>query len=418
MALPADPGAIDATKSNKKSNASSEAEPRAGRANAGTTKKGSEASQKAVKFADPTTQKPSKTGKKRYEEPKSSSLLCANRCRPASTPPKGPPAKKSRPDVAKQPNRQNIGTLPPNDEDDDASEVDDTPTDSLGNSSSSTFTVKTPGTPPPEIIEVLDLNDTANESVIGTESFAVIAAFGGATKLTESDKESLAAEPSIFVGLPTAFKGKENFLRLASKVKQVLRGHPLKKMVPSGSSYIVAVMSSAEDVPAARRALENGRLNDDDPESSFNVDLYGRDPVATVWQVVVPSTTKPKFVRAIKNAIAALPEPRPAMPPLAVRRLEIDGVTCGRFFLRFEGKMRWLGKQLQVGEVKRLVKQEGRRCLFCSKEGHSCWDCTGLPAGTVLKDVMLRRDKSSFEDIEVDDSMADIGQNQNESSDT
>lgn len=49
---------------------------------------------------------------------------------------------------------------------------------------------------------------------IGSESFAIIAAFEGAVELAGADEETLVAQPSLHISISAALKDKSNFYKL------------------------------------------------------------------------------------------------------------------------------------------------------------------------------------------------------------
>lgn len=148
---------------------------------------------------------------------------------------------------------------------------------------------------------------------------------------------------------------KENFFRLGTKLTLTLRrGFGLKRLIPLWALFYVAVFDTTENRDKAKQAVSNTHLYDEDEQSGLITENFGNDAENTLWRIDCAGAIQPKLTSAIEKALKAH-DPAATLPSVAVRHMEIDGIGTGRYYLRFEGKMMWLGKQLDVGSCKRLV---------------------------------------------------------------
>ncbi|KAK5011746.1 hypothetical protein LTR28_005745 [Elasticomyces elasticus] len=143
----------------------------------------------------------------------------------------------SRTKPTKKPGYEKIEKPEPQNESDSGSEVHEK-SRALGNTTNEGNTSPKhalPGETPDEYAAIM-LSEEETDSVLGTESFALVAAFASALKLSNEDERRLANANSLFVSLPTSYENTANFLRPGQKILNIARPYNAVETIASGSS--------------------------------------------------------------------------------------------------------------------------------------------------------------------------------------
>lgn len=189
------------------------------------------------------------------------------------------------------------------------------------------------------------------------------------------DKEHFKSTgQALFIACPKCFKSEANFYRLFEYVTD--KGRPvLRQLIPSGTSYFVAVFDSRQSRDAVLAELKEWLVVGipEKPESAIRV----RPGIWAIEASVIPT------LEALSAALQAYIPQTASLPAFDARVVFHNGVASSKLVVKWEGKAPWYGKNIRLYGSDRKITVEGNRCLLCKEASHSIWSCTGLTGGDI-----------------------------------
>jgi len=199
-----------------------------------------------------------------------------------------------------------------------------------------------------------------------------------ATRLGEKERSEIESDNrSIAITIPradaNAIPRAKIFKAIPKFVADRCAGKGLVSCSPSGNSLHLATFDTTANRNAAIPRLEKDTFTLQGISYPIKFGEFGKNTGVPIWRVPLGPTGTPEQLRA--GIVALFRQKDRTTPNFAIRPCLVNGVLNCTYSIRFESAPRWLGKQVTVGQLTRLITQEGGRCACCSGREHNSWDC-------------------------------------------
>lgn len=157
-------------------------------------------------------------------------------------------------------------------------------------------------------------------------------------------------------------------------------------MTSSGDAFYVALFADAKKKDAALGKLRLTTYKVGGKVVKLVANTFGAPDKSVIW------TIPAGLLRNANDVSAAIPElfherKSAWTGTFEVKQTLIGNADKGVYSVRFSSPPPWLGKQIMIkGVIKLITAEPAGKCRLCGANSHTSWDCDGVPGSATLGD--------------------------------